>query len=329
MTIEKLPSGSYRISQTDNGKRYRITVDHKPSKAEATRLIAERLTSKPVSFQNKTLESACISYIEERENIISPSTAKGYYKIVRMIPQKYGKLHLMQISNSTIQALANDYSVGRSVKTIRNYVCFILSVLNYNDISLKMPSLPQIEKKSPYIPTKEDVTAIFNEIKGTNYEVPITLAALGLRRSEICALTLSDLQGNKLTIDKAMVQNKAKEWVIKTTKTQASIRTIIIPDDLADIIRKQGYVYKGYPANIYANLKRAQKRAGVPQFPLHKLRHFFCSYMHDLGYSDKQIQEAGGWSGDGYSRVMKTIYQHAMDMEQAKKGMADSINGLR
>lgn len=326
MHIEKLPSGSYRITQTDNGKRYRITIDHKPSKAEATRLIAERITKSPTSTPNLTLSSACDAYIADRENIISPSTALGYSNLVRKIPQKYASLHLMQITNSTVQAIANKYAADHSAKSTKNYVSFIVSVLKYYDVDVKYPSLPQKEKKTPYIPSKEDVMAVLAEIKGTDYEIPITLAAMGLRRSEICALTLDDLQGNKLTINKAMVQNKDKEWVIKTTKTQASIRTITIPKDLAKLIQKQGYVYKGFPGNILKNLRSAQDRAGVPHFQLHKLRHFFASYMHDQGFTDKQIQETGGW-GDG-SRIMKLVYQHAMDMEKAQQRMADSIGDL-
>ena len=39
----------------------------------------------------------------------------------------------------------------------------------------------------------------------------------------------------------------------------------------------------------------------------------------------KQIQEAGGWKTDN---IMKTVYQHAMDMDTAKKNMADNIGGL-
>ena len=35
MTIEKLKSGSYRIVQMHEGKRYRVTIDHKPTQKEA------------------------------------------------------------------------------------------------------------------------------------------------------------------------------------------------------------------------------------------------------------------------------------------------------
>ena len=45
MTIEKLKSGNYRISEMRNGNRIRITVDHKPNKAEARELLEHKFRS--------------------------------------------------------------------------------------------------------------------------------------------------------------------------------------------------------------------------------------------------------------------------------------------
>jgi integrase len=67
------------------------------------------------------------------------------------------------------------------------------------------------------------------------------------------------------------------------------------------------------------------EKLGIPRFSIHKLRHFFASYMHQQGFTDKQIQEAGGWHTD---HVMKTVYQHAMDVDAAKRRMAGHIEGL-
>ncbi len=326
MTIEKR-GNSYRIRQYHNGKLYLVTVDHEPSKTEAMLLIAKEWEKNPTYKGDKTLYQACDEYIDNRSNIISPATVVGYRSMKRRIPEKYGKMRISTMDSRTLQSLINEYAVGRSAKTTGNLSSFIISVLSTYDVNIKAPTLPQTEKKSPYIPTKEDVTKVFDAIKGTKYEVPITLAALGLRRSEICALTLDDLNGNTFTINKAMVQNEKKEWIIKSTKTSASTRTVVIPDYLAEIIREQGYVFNGEPGTIYKNLQRAQDKAGVPRFQLHKLRHFFASYMHDLGFSDKQIQEAGGWR-DG-SRIMKMVYQHAMELDAAKREMSESISNLR
>ena len=199
-----------------------------------------------------------------------------------------------------------------------------MSVLKYNGSDIQTPRLPQKEKKDVYIPTEDDIKRLLHEFKGNKYEPFIVLATMGLRRSEICALTPDDLNGNVLTINKALVQNDKKQWVIKTTKTESSTRTIVIPDEVVELLNKNGF-YKGNPENLYFALQRAQKRLGIKSFPLHKLRHFFASYMHDLGYSDKQIQEFGGWKTDA---IMKTVYQHAMEMNKVKNNMANNIGSL-
>ena len=103
--------------------------------------------------------------------------------------------------------------------------------------------MPQKVRNEPYIPTDDDVRRILEHARGTEYEIPIILACYGLRRSEICALTLEDIDGDVVRITKAMVQDENFKWVIKTTKTTASTREIIIPEKTASQIRKRGYIY--------------------------------------------------------------------------------------
>lgn len=323
MTIEKLKSGSYRIKQMEHGITYRITVDHKPSKAEAMRLIMERSNNhitKDMSFQR-----ACESYIESKDAILSPSTRREYLSTMRNLPDTLMRLRLSQITTMVVQKVVNDMSKGRSPKTVANYSGFIMSVLKAADVDIKPPQLPQKEKKSAYIPSEEDIKAVFEQVKGTKYEIPLTLAAFGLRRSEICALTIDDVRDCRVTINKALVQDENKNWVVKKTKTTDSTREVIIPESLYALIQAQGHVYNGMPDTLYKELRKAQDRANTPHFSLHKMRHFFASFMHQKGYTDKQIQEAGGWKTDN---VLKTVYQHAMDMDKAKRQMSADISSL-
>lgn len=325
MTIGRLKSGSYRIRQMVKGKVYTVVIDHKPSDKEAHLLIAEKLNQAPIISPSMPLRTACDGYIDAKYNILSPSTIKGYRGQIKAISETLLNTPINMLTTPMIQQEINMFSVDHSPKTTSNQYGFIVSVLKFYGISLGSVSLPQKKKMQAYIPTEEEVHNIFAEIKGTVYEVPILLSAMGLRRSEICALTPEDLEGNKLTIDKAKVQNEKKEWVIKSTKTTDSTRTVIIPDYVAQLIKQQGYVYEGFPGSILRHLNRVQKKLGIQHFSLHKMRHFFASYMHKLGYTDKQIQEAGGWKTDG---VMKTVYQHAMDMDDAKKKMSVNIGSL-
>lgn len=321
MTIDKLPSGSYRIRQTENGKTYAITVKEKPTKAEAMKLITAKMNKTVVSNQ-MTVEMACNAYIDAKRNVLSPTTLKEYIGTIKRLPDAFKAMKIMNVTSLDVQKVVNDYAARLSPKTVANYANFIFSVLKAQEVNIKFPKLPQRIKKTPYIPSVEDIQKVFEQIKDTEHEIAIILCCYGLRRSEVCALTLSDLDGNKLTINKAKVKDVNNQWVIKTTKTVDSTRTIIIPDDLADKIRKKGYIYKYIPGSICRALERAEKQAGVPNFPLHKLRHFFASYLHDKGYTDKQIQEMGGWRTNN---VLVSIYQHGMNMDEAKERAAIEI----
>lgn len=323
MYIEELKSGSYRITQTKNGKRYRVTVDHKPDETEIILLMADAIKKAP-SRNNMTFDDACVAFIDSKANILSPRTKKEYIANRNRVPEYFSKKHIIAITSLDVQKVVNEWASRLSPKTVQNYANFVLAVLKSVDIDVKRPQLPQKIKKVPYIPSVEDVKAVESEM-ADKYKVAFFLACMGLRRSEICALTLDDLDGNTLTINKAMVQDANNDFVLKTTKTTDSTRTIILPDDIANKIREQGFIYQGHPANLYKNIQRAQDRAGVPRFQLHKLRHFFASFMHDKGYSDKQIQEMGGWKTDN---VMKTVYMHAMDMNETKAKMGKDISNI-
>lgn len=325
MKIEKLPSGHYRVRQSKNGKRYTLTFDHKPTSAEISLEMAKKIEKAELNIADMTFERACETYIDAKSNILSPTTISGYKSLIKNIPEYFKATKIQNITTLMLQKYINDYSSGHSPKSTSNMNGFIVSVLKFSGIEIKSPKLPQKEKKDLYIPTKEDVKRIFDAVKGTRYEIPFFLLMLGLRRSETCALELSDLKGNELTVNKAKVQNYDKEWVIKSTKTTESTRTIIIPDDLAEKIRQQGYIYKGAPNRLYLKLRDIQTELGIPRFPLHKLRHFFASYLHNEGFTDKQIQAMGGWKT---SNVLRSVYEHAMEIEEAKKSASEKIGNI-
>lgn len=324
MKFQKLPSGSYRIRQMQDGITYSVVVDHEPEKNEATLLLAEVIKKRPKRV-NMTFDDACAAYIDSKSNVLSPKTLLEYNANRKKVSEEFSKMRIINITTLDVQKLVNDWSARLAPKTVANYAGFVMSVLKSVDVDIKPPKLPQKVKKDIYIPTENDVKVLRKHFEGTKYEVAFFLACIGLRRSEICALTLDDLDGCTLTINKALVQNENKQWVVKTTKTTDSTRTLILPEAVVVKIHEQGFIYKGNPDNFYKRILYAQKKAGLPHFKLHALRHFFASYMHDLGYSDKQIQEMGGWKTDN---VMKTVYQHAMNMNETKAKMSDDISKL-
>lgn len=316
MKIEKLPSGSYRIRKMYKGQMYTVVFDYKPTQKEAVQAMATELDKVQEKHRNMTFEIAAREYIESKRNVLSPSTIRGYDSIIKCISPSFLDKNIHDLTALDIQTEINKLSKNRSPKTIRNHHGFISAVLGTFCPNLKLnTTLPQKVKKEPYIPSDEDIKKILERAAGTEYEIPIILACYGMRRSEICALTLDDIDGDVVSITKALVQDENKKWITKSTKTTASTREIIIPEDVAQKIRNQGYIYKGYPNSITCFLFRTQDSLNIPRFSIHKLRHYFASKMSAMNVPEEDIMRFGGWETD---YVMKGVYRHALKDENKK-----------
>lgn len=325
MSLEKLPSGHYRLRKMVDGKLYTRTFDHKPNQAECEKALALCLKDKPTLSMSGTVRQCVKGYMESKSNVLSPSTIKGYTSMLKQIDDKFMDIKMEDLTLPMLQNEVNRYAQTHSAKSVSNYSGFLTSVARFVGLGIQSPTLPTKERSTAYIPSKNDIKRIVDYFKDTEYEVAILLTLYGLRRSELMALTLDDLSGSTLTINKAKVEALAGEWITKTTKTTDSTREVIISDQLADLIRKQGFIYRRSVGYLRDLLYKAQSDLGIPHFPLHKMRHFFASYMHDQGYSDQQIMSAGGWKTN---QVMRSVYQHALDIQSAKQNMASDIASL-
>lgn len=326
MKIEKRGSDSYRVRKMYKGQMYTVTFDYKPTQKEAMQAIAAELDKVQEKHRVFTFQAACEEYIESKRNVLSPSTIRGYTTIIRQLPDSFLQKNVHDITAIDVQREINCLTKEHSPKTVRNQHGFISAVLGVFYPSLKLcTTLPQKVKKEPYTPSRDDVKRILEEVKDTPYEIPIALACYGLRRSEICALTLDDIDGDIVQINKAVVPNEKREWITKSTKTTSSTRKIIIPMALADKIREQGYIYRGDPGSISRHLKKLENKLGIPHFSLHKLRHYFASEMSALGVPEADILKIGGWETD---HVMKSVYRHSM-MDKEEKAKRDASEKLR
>ena len=321
MKVEKRSKNTYRIQKMIGGKRYSINFDHKPSQAEIMRSLLEIEETAPV----KGSFLACAnSYIKSKDKVISPSTIKGYTSILKALPNDFKRLEIARITQIDIQTVINDYAADHSPKTTRNVHGFISAVLRQFRPDMNIyTTLPQKSVYEHYTPSEDDIKKILDACKGDPfYHIPFQLGIMGLRRSEVCALTLDDISGNTLTINKALVKDVNNQWIVKQTKTNAGTRKIYIPDSLVKEIMEYGKIFDGNPTTLLYGLNKYQDKLGIPRFRFHDLRHFFCSYAHDHGISEQTIMETGGWAS---AETLRRIYRHGMNVEAAQKQLFDGL----
>lgn len=326
MAIEKLKSGHYRIRFEKNKKKYSITTDRKPTKSEEAALIhefLEKLEEEQNRKKNGTFLDFANEYINSKEKVLSASTIRGYKATLKGIPKSFTGLPFYEIEQHDITRLVNDMVDKVKPKTVYNRHGLVVSVLKeFRPTFVVHTKLPRKEQKDIYTPGEAEVKALFDYIESTpkanKYYVPICLAVMGLRRSEIGALTVKDLsEDNTITINKAKVINSDKKWVIQPyTKTEKSNRIIPVPAKLAEAIRRQGFVYNGDLNSFYKRIVNIEKNLGLHPFGIHRLRSYFASKAHALGMPDSVILSLGGWKSD---HVMKSVYRKALE-EDIKEG---------
>lgn len=202
-------------------------------------------------------------------------------------------------------------------KSVRNYYGFITVILDYNRIRLAPPRLPQKERSTLNIPDEATVKRVVALAEGTELEVPVMLAAFGpLRRGEICALTMDDIDGNIIHVCKDMVLNDAREWVVKPPKTFSSDRYVTMPDRVIKRIEKQGYVTNYDPNGLSYAFSTLLKNNGIEHFRFHDLRHFCCSYLHGMNVPDVYIMQRSGHSTNS---TLRNVYTHTLQDQNAEE----------
>lgn len=322
---KKLPSGNWRVqvySHTDeNGKRHYKSFTAS-TKKEAEYMAAEYQMSshRDLSYEDLTLREAYERYIDSKSAILSPSTIAGYEKCKRIYFQKLMPMKLSKISPQLVQTAVNELSSTSSPKTVRNAHGLLSAVVRAYAPNLKLnTTLPQKIKNSVYIPTTKDINSLL-EIADERIRVPILLASQGgLRRSEISALTPDDFSDIGVNINKAVVYDKNKKTVVKTTKTIAGTRFVPLPSSVIAECREWKY-FSCTPASLSGSYYRCFEKANIPKFSFHKLRHYFASELHSQGIPDKYIAEIGGWENVS---VLQEIYQHTL--RDKKKEISDKI----
>jgi integrase len=210
----------------------------------------------------------------------------------------------------------------------------------------KIPLGKKPSKKKQKFMEIEDMKKLIQELKHENTPEAnffLILLKTGLRFAEALGITLNDIDFERKTvsINKTLAYKGSQKGTraFAPTKNKYSIRTIIVDDAVLYMLWKNAkgadpdesifFRIKGFQFNSTLNnkLKRACRKAGVPEITLHSLRHEHATYLVSQGISSMAVAERLGHADDSVTRA---VYIHRLETEKARdnREIAQKIESL-
>jgi len=334
---KKLPSGSYRCQvfagyeMVDGKKKRKYESFTAPTKREAEAAAARWAATKKPRPDNLSVLESVKKYISAREPVLSPSTVRGYNACLdrfEMIADK----SIRKLTDADVQIWVSDLSTRLSPKTVKNtYGLFTAAVQFVSPDTSFNVHLPSKLKKDYYLPSDHDIKKLLDYANGPLWIAIMLARYYSLREGEICALRSDDLQGNVLTVRRAMIHTKDNEWIlVGRPKTDDSYRYLIVSDPLLSVLKQiDGYFIDCNPNALANRFRRALAACKIKPFNFHTLRHMFASSAAMMGIPDFYTAKMGGWSQN--STVLKSVYQNVRDedfraqMDRMNKSMQHDL----
>lgn len=319
-TAKKLPSGRWRIQifirKDENGKNIMksFTAD---TRWQAEKYAAEFIENNKAEQERFTVAQALDGYIGLKENVLSPSTIRGYGIIRRNRLQSLMDIDIHELDSFKMQMAINEDAKTVCRKSISEAKNLIVTALKMYGIRLDLDvTLPAKKPKIKELPTAKQIVQL---VRGTEIELPCLLAMwLSLRMSEVRGLQFGDIKGEFITVQRSKLYFDGADHIREVNKTYNSTRKLAIPAYLLNLINAIPHesetdfiVPLGYQ-HIHGRFKALLKANGL-DMTFHDLRHLSASVMLMLNIPDKYAMERGGWSTPS---TLKAVYQHTFSEER-------------
>lgn len=292
-----------------------------------------------LSKKNLTIEDYLKQWLED---VVKPnktvSTIRSYEQITNqhLIP-KLGHYRLSELNPSHVQRFINGLPKKLAPRTIRNIRNVLRKALNqaiawrFIDYNAAVPvELPRAGKFTPETLERSAADKFREAIKGHSREaLYLTVLVLGLRRGEVLGLRKRDvnLQKRELRID-GQIQWVKGELLRVSTKTEASKRTVPIPDILVEpltqVLKEQpecDLLFSSRagtpinPRNLIRQFKELLTAAGLPStIRLHDLRHTAASNLLGNGLDIKTTADI---LGHAQTSTTLNTYAHVLKESRA------------
>jgi len=301
------------VSAPTEDEYYQIAREYKAGKREIKK-----------AAPKITLGTAIDTYINNNENVLSPSTINAYrsYRKTRFTEYMGEDINLINW-----QVMINDECRKVKPKTVHNAWRLVTAAIDQNP-KVNLPK--KIKSDRPWL-DYEQIQILLKLIHGKTCEMGALLALHGLRRSEILHLTADDIDTDKGIIHvrgASVIGSSNKLTDIDSNKTEASARDvhIVIPRLTELLENADGKLVTLNPTTLYSLINDLCGKNNLPKVGVHGLRHSFASLAYHLGMDEMTVMREGGWSNPA---TVHSIYTHlaAQDADDDIQRMKDFYSG--
>lgn len=216
--------------------------------------------------------------------------ALGNKKLNKLRPEHFEKLYAQMveqdIASSTINKCAVTAKLALKHAERREWI---------RTNPARIAELPKRRERPKNSPTPEEVARLLAKAAERDpliHDYAFVLANTGMRPGEACALKVTDLVGNELTIERALdvCEGRAR---LKSTKT-GKTRTLTVDDETARIIRSRPgpFVFGDHEPTrtdlMSKRFRRVARRAKVCFTP-RMLRHFHATTLIGANVDPKTV----------------------------------------
>lgn len=284
-----------------------------------------------------------------------------FFKVRRIfelnILPEFGRMIISKIKPFVIQKKLNEWH--EQFVVYRKYYTYLKMVFKYAFIhdyihenpcdKVIIPTKKQKFKKDEYnnFYNKHELEEVLSIIKENEslkwYAVFRLLAFTGLRRGELLALTWSDIDFTRQTLDvnKSLGEKDKYELYVTTPKNISSIRNITLDPITVSVLKKwkaeqaeflmaRGFnalnknqlLFSKHNTNGHLNLSscnnaliRMSEKYGFRKIGIHGFRHTHCSLLFEAGVPMKDVMERLGHSD---IQTTMNIYTHVTEQSRDK-----------